>query len=61
MDGPSYMTALIEWYNGVVSSHKEFKLRVLVVLDITCVIKCPLSSKTGFYDNIFVTQRAWVV
>ena len=29
----------------------EFKLRMLVVLDITSVIKCSLSGKAGFYDN----------
>ena len=51
MSGPSYMTTLIEWNYAVVSSHTEFKLRMLVVLDITCVIKCPLLGKTGFYDN----------
>ena len=51
MYGPSYMTTLIEWNYAVVSSHTEFKLRMLVVLDIRCVIKCPLSGKTGFYDN----------
>ena len=53
------MTTLTEWNYAVALSHTEFKLRMLVVLDITCVIvKCPLSSKTGFYDNMFVTQRA---
>ena len=44
------MTTLIEW-NAALSSHTEFKLRMLVVLDITFVIKCLLSVKTGFYDN----------
>ena len=52
------MRTLIEWNYAVVSSHTEFKLRMLVVLDITCVLKCPLSGKTGFYNNIFVSQRA---
>ena len=45
------MTTLIEWNYAVVSSHTEFKHLMLVVLDITCVIKCLLSGKTGFYDN----------
>ena len=46
------MTTLIEYNYAVVSSQTEFKLRMLVVLDITCVIKCSLSlGKTGFYDN----------
>ena len=31
-----------------VSSHTEFKLRMLVVLDITCVTKCSLLCQTGF-------------
>ena len=51
MYGPSYMTALTEWNYVAVSSHTEFKLRMLVVLDITCVIKCSLSGRTGSYDN----------
>ena len=51
MHGPSYMTTLIEWNFDVVSSHTEFKLPMLVLLGITCVIKRPLSGKTGFYDN----------
>ena len=54
MYGPSHMTMLIEWNYAVVSSHTEFKLRTLVVLDITCVIKCSLSGKTGFYGNIVI-------
>ena len=45
------MTTLIECNYADVSSHTEFKLRMLVVLDITCVIKCSLSGKTGFCDN----------
>ena len=52
------MTTLIEWNYAVVSSHTEFKLCMLVVLDITYVLKCPLSGKTGFYNNIFVSQQA---
>ena len=52
------MTTLIEWNCAVASGYTEFKLRMLVVLDITCVLKCPLSGKTGFYNNIFVSQRA---
>ena len=52
------MRTLIEWNYAVVSSHIEFKLRMLVVLDIICVLKCPLSGKTDFYNNIFVSQRA---
>ena len=52
------MTTLIEWNYAAVSGHTEFKLRMLVVFDITCVLKCPLSGKTGFYNNIFVSQRA---
>ena len=52
------MRTLIEWNYVVVSSHTEFKLHMLVVLDITCVLKCPLSGKTGFCKNIFVSQRA---
>ena len=48
---PSYMTTLTEWNYAVVSSHTEFKLRMLVVFDIACVIKCPLLGKTGFCDN----------
>ena len=58
MYGPSYMTTLIECNYAVVSGQTEFKLRMLVVLDITCVLKCPLSGKIGFYNNIFVSQRA---
>ena len=58
MYGPSYMTTLIEWNYAVVSSHTEFNLRMLVVLDITCVLKCLLSGKIGFYNKIFVSQRA---
>ena len=42
---------MIGWNYAVVSSHTEFKLRMLVVLDIICVIKCSLSGKTGFCDN----------
>ena len=52
------MITLIEWNYAVVSSHTEFKLRMLVVLDITCVLKCPLSGKTGFYNNIFVKSAS---
>ena len=51
MYGPSYMTTLIECNYIVVPSHTEFKLRMLVVLDITCVIKCFLSGRTGSYHN----------
>ena len=51
MYGPSYMTTLIEWNYAVVSSHTDFKLLMLVVLDITYIIKCSLSSKTDFYDH----------
>ena len=41
------MTTLTEWNYVAVSSHTEFKLRMLVVLDI----KCSLSGRTGSYDN----------
>ena len=45
------LTTLIECNYAVVSSHTDFKVRVLVVLDIACVTKCSLSGKTGFYGN----------
>ena len=45
------ITTLTECKYTVVSNPTEFKLRMLVVLDITCVIKYSLLGKTGFYDN----------
>ena len=50
MYGPSYMKTLIEWNYAVVSSHAKFKLRMLVVLDITCVCQVKLVSQGQISD-----------
>ena len=45
------MTTQTECNHLGVSSNTEFKLRMVVALDIKCVTKCPVSSKTVFYGN----------